>query len=115
MENFPAGTRVFFWNKTGKAIYATVEQVVRASDGTVVVHLNDDSGQRISLPKIGDEGVRLSIRAQFKLIKRKKTVGSDGTDYVLSWTQTRIFPSNLASGLPSRVSVRSKNADRSNC
>ncbi|KAJ7232648.1 hypothetical protein B0H12DRAFT_1145032 [Mycena haematopus] len=50
MENFPTGTRVYFWNNAGKVVYATVEEVATKPDGTVVVSLKDDSGQTISLP-----------------------------------------------------------------
>ncbi|KAJ6484026.1 hypothetical protein C8R45DRAFT_1075322 [Mycena sanguinolenta] len=95
MESFPAGTRVFFWNKTGKAIYATVEQAVRASDGTVVVHLKDDSGQRVSLP--------CEIRARFELNERKRCDLTAASTTSFDRTDNRSFPClgiDLPSGEP---------------
>ncbi|KAF8169673.1 hypothetical protein K438DRAFT_2023241 [Mycena galopus ATCC 62051] len=50
MNSFTAGTRVFYWNNAGQAVYATVEAVQRKQDGTVVVSLKLDDGQSISLP-----------------------------------------------------------------
>ncbi|KAJ7349200.1 hypothetical protein DFH08DRAFT_959372 [Mycena albidolilacea] len=47
---FPAGTRVFYWNGAGATVYGTVERAARAADGTVIVDIKKDDGQRISLP-----------------------------------------------------------------
>ncbi|KAJ7093242.1 hypothetical protein C8R44DRAFT_815954 [Mycena epipterygia] len=48
--SFPAGTRVWFWNGSGQPIYGSVTSSTRSADGTVLLTITTDSGQRVSLP-----------------------------------------------------------------
>ncbi|KAF7345420.1 hypothetical protein MVEN_01560000 [Mycena venus] len=48
---FEMGTRVFYWNGSGQAVYGTVQSLGRANDGTVIAEVKQqDNGQTISLP-----------------------------------------------------------------
>ncbi|KAJ7724082.1 hypothetical protein DFH07DRAFT_971350 [Mycena maculata] len=51
MNNFPAGTRVFYWNGAGQAVYGVVQRIARAADGSIVVEIRlEGTGQVITLP-----------------------------------------------------------------
>ncbi|KAJ6500504.1 hypothetical protein C8R45DRAFT_977971, partial [Mycena sanguinolenta] len=48
--NVRVGTRVFYWAGNGGTVYGTVQQVQRASDGTVMVYIRTDAGTQVTLP-----------------------------------------------------------------
>ncbi|KAJ7734182.1 hypothetical protein DFH07DRAFT_845000 [Mycena maculata] len=51
MNNFPAGTRVAYWNGAGEMVYGTVQRSGRSRDGTMLLEIRlETSGQAITLP-----------------------------------------------------------------
>ncbi|PPQ68278.1 hypothetical protein CVT26_006194 [Gymnopilus dilepis] len=54
MNNFPAGTRVFFWTSEGEVQYAVVKSSSRLQDGTQILVLQlEGSNKTITLPALG--------------------------------------------------------------
>ncbi|KAJ6606491.1 hypothetical protein DFH09DRAFT_1299733 [Mycena vulgaris] len=49
-NTFQAGTRVFYWNSPGQAVYGTVQQIQHVAGGTLVLLIRTDSGVTVSLP-----------------------------------------------------------------
>ncbi|KAJ7635389.1 hypothetical protein FB45DRAFT_1026271 [Roridomyces roridus] len=48
--SFQSGMRVFFWDGKGQTVCGTVQGVSRATDGTVVLSVRQDSGRMINVP-----------------------------------------------------------------
>ncbi|KAK7460819.1 hypothetical protein VKT23_008748 [Stygiomarasmius scandens] len=50
MNNFPPGTKVWYWNSRGNTHYGTVVSSAMMPDRTLICNIRDDSGANLQLP-----------------------------------------------------------------
>jgi len=50
MNNFPAGTRVWYYDANNRAVYGVVQAVSRTADGAVILTIRTTAGATIALP-----------------------------------------------------------------
>ncbi|KAF9003308.1 hypothetical protein BDQ17DRAFT_1355969 [Cyathus striatus] len=52
MNNFPAGTRVFYWAADGQTVYGTVQSSNRTPNGTKFLVIRNDNETIVSMPAV---------------------------------------------------------------